>query len=313
MSALVRPGVGDRARRRLVVQLERATSCRPVRSRTARPRRSRLAVVLTAVSIRCACRIRRTSGPRRWSPGSCPSRRRRSRGGRASRCPCSRAPQIARTVPWIASGGRRRDRLGGPRGALHQLAGGRDLGDHPDLVRPLRRHPLVVAEQREPHDLGERHDPRHVDRLVRRGHPVGDVRVEERRVLRRDDELDLAEHVERAAARHAVDRRDDRLPEVVRLRPDVVARVVEHERRRARADDVVVGGGRRSSPPICSMRSMPVQKAFSPAPVSTTQRTSSWRRSPRQSACSSRCISELNALCRSGRFSVTYATPLRSS
>ena len=31
-------------------------------------------------------------------------------------------------------------------------------------------------------------------------------------------------------------------------------------------------------PPICSMRSMPVQNAFSPAPVSTTQRTSSLKR-----------------------------------
>ena len=30
-------------------------------------------------------------------------------------------------------------------------------------------------------------------------------------------------------------------------------------------------------------------------------------------SCSSRCISELNALCTSGRFSVTHATPSRSS
>ncbi len=67
------------------------------------------------------------------------------------------------------------------------------------------------------------------------------------------------------------------------------------------------------SPPICSIRSMPVQKAFSPAPVSTTHRTSSWRRSPRQRARSSRCITELNAFSCCGRFSVTYATPARSS
>ena len=151
----------------------------------------------------------------------------------------------------------------------------------------------------------ERHDPRHVDRLERRGHPVGDVRVEERRVLGRDDELGLAEHVERAAARHAVDRGDDRLPEVARLRADVVARVVEHERRAAASRRRRDRSCRRVSPPICSMRSMPVQNAFSPAPVSTMQRTSSWRRSARHSVCSSRCISELNALCTSGRFSVT--------
>jgi len=67
------------------------------------------------------------------------------------------------------------------------------------------------------------------------------------------------------------------------------------------------------SSPICSMRSMPVQNAFSPAPVRTTQRTSSWRRSPRHNACSSRCMSELNAFSRSGRLSVTQATPSRSS
>src|SRR5262249_37742016 len=67
------------------------------------------------------------------------------------------------------------------------------------------------------------------------------------------------------------------------------------------------------SPPICSMRSIPVQNAFSPAPVSTTQRTSSFRRRERQSVCSSRCICELNALCPSARFSVPVATPSASS
>ena len=58
---------------------------------------------------------------------------------------------------------------------------------------------------------------------------------------------------------------------------------------------------------------MPVQNAFSPAPVSTAQRTSPLRRSPRQMACSSSVIFVLKALYFSGRFSVTQATPLRSS
>ena len=84
--------------------------------------------------------------------------------------------------------------------------------------------------------------PGHVDRLERRGHAVRDVRVEERGVLGGDDELDLAEHVEGAAAGHAVHGRDHRLPEVAALRADVVAGVVEHERRAAGADDVGVGG-----------------------------------------------------------------------
>ena len=106
-----------------------------------------------------------------------------------------------------------------------------DLGHEPDLVRALRRHALVIAEQRDPHDLVERHLLHDVDRLEHRRHAVGDVRVEERRVLGRDDELDLAEHVERAAARDAVHRRDHRLPQVARLRADLLAGIVEHPRR----------------------------------------------------------------------------------
>ena len=63
----------------------------------------------------------------------------------------------------------------------------------------------------------------HLDRLERGGHAVGDVRIEERRVVGGDDELDLAEHVERAAARHAVHGGDDRLPAVAALGSDVAA------------------------------------------------------------------------------------------
>ena len=63
---------------------------------------------------------------------------------------------------------------------------------------------------------------------------------------------------------------------------------------------------------ICSMRSMPVQNALSPAPVSTMQRTSSWRRRSRQMSRTSRSIVMLNALYLSGRFRVTVATPSAS-
>ena len=72
----------------------------------------------------------------------------------------------------------------------------------------------------------------HLDGLEGGGHAVGDVRVEEGRVVGGDDELDLAEHVERAAARHALHRRDDGLPAVHALRADVTARVVVHPRGR---------------------------------------------------------------------------------
>ena len=54
---------------------------------------------------------------------------------------------------------------------------------------------------------------------------------------------------------------------------------------------------------------MPVQNAFSPAPVRTMHFTGSWRRNARQTVFNSRCISELNELCTSGRFSVIVATP----
>jgi hypothetical protein len=54
---------------------------------------------------------------------------------------------------------------------------------------------------------------------------------------------------------------------------------------------------------------MPVQNAFSPAPVSTMQRTSSRARSARQSASSSACIFRLNEFSASGRSRVTQATP----
>ena len=68
-----------------------------------------------------------------------------------------------------------------------------------------------------------------------------------------------------------------------------------------------------SHAPMTSSRSIPVQNAFSPAPVSTTQRTSSSWRMLRHRCFSSDCIWWLNALCTSGRFSVTHATPSRTS
>ena len=65
--------------------------------------------------------------------------------------------------------------------------------------------------------------------------------------------------------------------------------------------------------PIVSVRSMPVQNARSPAPVSTATRTSSSWRMPRQTSRSSFCMATLKALCTSGRLSVTQATPSRTS
>ena len=75
-----------------------------------------------------------------------------------------------------------------------------------------------------------------VHRLETVDHAVRHVRIEEGRVLRRDDDVDLAEHVQGAATRHAVDRRDHRLPEIVLFGVDALARVVEHVRPAARPD-----------------------------------------------------------------------------
>src|SRR5215471_14441796 len=58
---------------------------------------------------------------------------------------------------------------------------------------------------------------------------------------------------------------------------------------------------------------MPVQNAFSPAPVSTTARTSVSSRSVRHTDDSSTTIVGSKALCTSGRSSVTVATPSATS
>ena len=60
---------------------------------------------------------------------------------------------------------------------------------------------------------------------------------------------------------------------------------------------------------MASVRSMPVQKARSPAPVTRMQRTSSSVRSAAHSAVSSARLSALKEFITSGRLSVTTATP----
>ena len=90
-------GVGDRTRRGLVVELVRGVRVDPAdvgqcRADERDPLRSLHA--LTAASIRRACRRRTAAGPRRSSPGSCPSRRTRTRGARP-RVAASRASTTA--------------------------------------------------------------------------------------------------------------------------------------------------------------------------------------------------------------------------
>ena len=62
-----------------------------------------------------------------------------------------------------------------------------------------------------------------------------------------------------------------------------------------------------------ALRSMPAQKALSPAPVNTTARTSSLVRSPCQTVRNSSCMVAVKALRASGLSRVTHATLPRSS
>ena len=113
--------------------------------------------------------------------------------------------------------------LVGPR---PQLVAGDDLGDEADAQRGLGGDPLVVARQRDAQRLGQA-DPAHeADRLERGHQPVGDVRVEEGGVLRADDDVGLVEEVEGAGGADAVHRAHDRLPHLLPLRAEQLARVL---------------------------------------------------------------------------------------
>src|SRR5690349_8002515 len=67
------------------------------------------------------------------------------------------------------------------------------------------------------------------------------------------------------------------------------------------------------SPAANDLRSMPAQKALSPAPVSTMARTSGSVSAPTNDFPISRKRSRLSALRRSGRFIVSTRTPSRSA
>ena len=72
--------------------------------------------------------------------------------------------------------------------------------------------------------------------------------------------------------------------------------------------DVPYNAGESSNAVNGSLRSMPVQNARSPAPVSTTTRTSSSARSASHRSRQSRCMPAVKALWASGRFRTTVAT-----
>ncbi len=148
-------------------------------------------------------------------------------------------PELADlTAPCVTGGpdrpqggldrGRRLGGNGGRDTACHlgELAGRHDLRDHAHHLGLAGRDPLVRAHQRHPHEIPEGHARGHQSGLEHRRHAVGHVGVEERRVLRGDDEVRLPEKVEGAASRHPVHGGDDRLPQSLAARPDVLAGVL---------------------------------------------------------------------------------------
>lgn len=130
----------------------------------------------------------------------------------------------------------RRDHARRPHRRRHRASGRRHLADQPGLIGTAGRHPFGRTHQGHPGHLPERHPLRHVDRLVRADHAVRRMGVEEGRLLGCDDELRLAQQIERPAARHPLHGGDHRLPQVVRLRPDRDQRIVDRVRGRGLRD-----------------------------------------------------------------------------
>ncbi len=126
----------------------------------------------------------------------------------------------------------RRDHARRPHRRRHRATGRCHLADQPGFVGTAGRHSFGRTHQGHPGHLPERHPLRHVDRLVRADHAVRRMRVEEGRLLGRDDELRLAQQIERPTARHPLHGGDHRLPQVVRLRPDRDQRIVDRVRGR---------------------------------------------------------------------------------
>lgn len=196
------------------------------------------------------------------------------------------------------------DRIRGVRGDRRRtgdrgsqlIAVRREFADQARLVRPPGRDAFRRAHQCHPGDLPERHPLGEVDGLVRADHPVRRVRVEERRRFARDDELRLAQQVERPAAGHPAHRGDHRLPQVVGLRADGDHRVVDGVRgRRLRhrhraVDPRAEGPGARAGDDGRTYRVVEAQLL--------------------QTVESSTAVVRSMAFSRSGRSMVTTATPV---
>ena len=117
---------------------------------------------------------------------------------------------------------RRRDLVG----ARPQLVAVDDLGHQADAQRRVGADPFVVAGQRHSQGLAQP-DPAHqADRLERRHHAGGDVRVEERGVGRADHDVGFVDEVERAGGAHALHRAHHGLPHLLPLGAEQLAGIL---------------------------------------------------------------------------------------
>jgi serine/threonine protein kinase len=112
---------------------------------------------------------------------------------------------------------------------LEQFVAGNDFADHAPTQCGLCRDAFEVAHETHAHQFAPGHLSEHEHGLETRSHAIGGVRIEERGVLSGDDELRLAKRVERTSAGHAVDRSNDRLPEISLLGAELEHGVVHHE------------------------------------------------------------------------------------
>ena len=139
---------------------------------------------------------------------------RRAGTGRVGETGLERAPQRA-----LGRGhrGRRilRDLLGERLRLRAELLGRDHLRTDPERVRTRRGHAFARPHERHAQDGFHRRLLRQRDRLVHAHLPDRDVRIEERGVLARDDDVGIGDEVQAAAGAHTVDGRDHRLPHLV--------------------------------------------------------------------------------------------------
>src|SRR5690606_7230043 len=89
------------------------------------------------------------------------------------------------------------------------------LADQTNIFRRLRTHALVVAEQRDAHDITDGNAVTQADWLHRTDESVGDMRIEELRILGAEDDVGFIEKIKCAAATQPVHRDDQWLEDII--------------------------------------------------------------------------------------------------